>query len=92
MNKTDALALIQRQRQRWRSQEPDLAIARRAERVFFRVAVVYFCVAPLFVCLAAVQRHLIFYLAAAAWLFGGTFLLFQSRRFTQVLRVLSDEH
>jgi len=57
MNKTKALALVQQQRRFWHSQEPDAAIARRAERVFFRMALVYFICATLLFAVGSTPRH-----------------------------------
>jgi hypothetical protein len=89
MDKTKALALIEQQRRRWRSREmDDIVLARRAERVFFRVALVYSLLAPVFFIVAA--RVHIFYAAGVTFLFGGLFLFVHSRRFTEALRVLSD--
>ena len=91
MDKTNALALIRRQRQRWGSREPDSDFARRAARVFFKVAIVYLVAASCFAIVAALGGHRIFYVVAAAWLLGGAYLVFQGRRFTTVLRALSGE-
>lgn len=91
MNKAKALALIDQQRRFWRRwQDPNLAIAQRAERVFFRVAVVYLIIAPVFIGIASVPKFHLFYAVAGTFLFFGVFLLWRSRRFTQVLRVLSE--
>src|ERR1035441_4777014 len=45
MDKLKAAELIQQQRRRWRSQASDLAIARRAERAYFALAMGYVCIA-----------------------------------------------
>jgi hypothetical protein len=90
MNKTQASALIQQQRRFWRSQESDPAIARRAERVFFRVALVYFISGPVFLGIASYPTHHNVYALAVTFLICGMCLFWRSRRFTQVLRVLSE--
>jgi len=90
MNKVKALALIDQQRRWWRRQDPDLAIAQRAERVFLRMAVVYLIFAPIFLAIAIVPKLHLFYAVASIFLIGGVYLFWRSRRFTQVLRVLSE--
>jgi len=90
MDKAKALALIDQQRRCWRWQAPDTALARRAERVFFRVALVYFIGALLFLGIGSFLGVHVFYAMAGTLLFCGAFLFWRSRRFTEVLRVLSD--
>jgi nitrate reductase gamma subunit len=90
MDQTKALALIDQQRRWWRRQDTDLAIARRAERIFFRVALVYLIFAPLLFAAATNPKHHILYTVAGIFLCCGVFLFWRSRRFTQALRVLSD--
>jgi hypothetical protein len=90
MNKSKALALVQQLRRRWRSQESDTAIARRAERVFFRVALVYFIFCPVFVGVAILSVRPVYYILAGTFLICGALLFWRSRRFSQVLRVLLD--
>src|SRR6185437_685249 len=64
MDQAKAVALINQQRRWWRRQDPDLAIARRAERVFFRIAVVYLIFAPIFFGIASLPKHHRFYVVA----------------------------
>ena len=90
MNKNQALALLQQQRRFWRSRESDAALACRAERVFLRIAVVYFLFAPVFLAVARTPAHLGFYGLAGEFLICGLYLFWRSRRFTQVLRILSE--
>jgi len=91
MDKSKALALVQQQRRFWRRwQEPDLAIARRAERIFFRVALVYLIFAPIFLGIASFPKYHVFYAMAGTFLLCGGLLFWRSRRFTQVSRVLSE--
>jgi hypothetical protein len=90
MNKTKALALVQQQRRFWHSQEPDAAIARRAERVFFRMALVYFICATLLFAVGSTPRHHALAGLVAVFLVCGAAMVWRSRQFTQVSRVLSD--
>jgi len=88
MHKIQAAELIEQQRRLWRSREEDVLLARRAERIFFRVAIVDFLLAAVFFILTA--RWPIAYLPGLTFLFGGLFLFVRSRRFTEALRALSE--
>ena len=90
MDKFQAFSLLLKQRQYWRSQEPDDILARRAERVFFRVAMVFFFVSLWMAGVAAVWHIRPFYFAAVAQLVAGAFLYRRSPRVSQVVRVLAE--
>lgn len=87
MNSLRAAELIQRQRRRWRSQESDGFIARRAERVYFRASVIcaLTSVAEAVVSIASGQG--IFAVVAAGFLAGAAILYWHSRQFAQVIRL-----
>jgi hypothetical protein len=88
MDKSTAIALIEKQRRRWGSQASDEVVARRAERVFRGLAAAWLCIG---VSLSAVQHTTMFrILHAATFLFGAVIFYWQSRRFAQVRKLLSS--
>jgi hypothetical protein len=89
MDKLKAAELIQQQRRRWRSQASDLAIARRAERAYFALAMGYVCIAASFI--ALYQHSSLFprIVGPMGFFIGAAILYWQSRRFTQIRRLLS---
>src|SRR4051812_28142064 len=89
MDKSTAKALIDQQRRRWRSQGPDVIVARRAERAYLICAGVFAGAAPAF--LALYQHPGLFprIVEPAGFLIGAAILFWQSRRFTQIRRLLS---
>jgi len=90
MDKHKAAEMIERQRRRWRSQDSDLAIARRAERIYFALAIVYACLGTA----AGLVQHTWFARAAilTGFLSGAIILCWQSRRFGLIRKslVISD--
>jgi hypothetical protein len=90
MDKLKAAEIIAKQRRRWRSQDSDLAIARRAERVYLALGCSYLCLASSFV---ALFQHSSFFarIAGPAGFFIGAVIFFwHSRRFGQIRKLFSD--
>lgn len=73
--------MIERQRRRWRSQDPDLAIARRAERVYFALAMGFFVIG---ISLSLIGRGVLL----IGFLVGAFLFLLHSRRFAQIQKLL----
>jgi len=86
MNNLKASQMIARQRRRWHSQDSDLAIARRAERVYFGLAIMYMGIGT---SLTLVQRTQFGRAAIlAGFLFGALLFIWKSHRFAQIRRML----
>jgi len=86
MDRNKAAEIIERQRRRWHSQDSDVNIARRAERVYFRLAVIYVGVGTL---LTLVQPTPFAQVAIlAGFFFGASLFFWQGRRFTQIRKLL----
>jgi len=91
MDNLKAARLIEQQRRRWRSQEPDQAIARRAERVYFALAAAWAIMGLGFVAAAAVSgKAAPFLFAGLGFCLSAPVLYWQSRRFTQIWKHLAD--
>jgi Flp pilus assembly protein TadB len=87
MDKLEAAALIKQQRRRWQSQESDRAIAERAERAYFGLAMMYVCIAISLALLLPTLTAKV--MAAAGFVFCAVILYLQSRRFAQVRKFLA---
>jgi hypothetical protein len=82
MDQRKATELIERQRRRWRSQDSDLAIAQRAERVYVSLAIAYVC----FAAVLSPLQHTLFARSVIliGFLSGAIALFWHSRRFRQI--------
>jgi hypothetical protein len=89
MNKLKATALIDQHRRRWRSQGSDDAIARRAERTYLGLALMNACMAAAFAALFHASGPLPRIALPVSCLIAGAIYYWQSRRFTQIRRLLS---
>jgi hypothetical protein len=92
MDKLKAAEIIQKQRRRWRSQDSDLAIARRAERVYLALGCLYLCIVSSFI--ALYQHSSLFARIAgpAGFVAGAVVFYWHSRRFGEIRKLLSDQH
>ena len=91
MNKSCAIALIQRQRRLWRSNDSDYAIARRGERVYRIAAVINIIIGAAEGLIAAFYKKPVFSVLASSILISGAILFWHSRRFTQAWELLADD-
>jgi hypothetical protein len=92
MKKADAIALIQRQRRVWRSQDSDDAIARRGERVYRIAAIIMIITGAAEWLIAAAFKRPVFGIPAGGFLISAAVLLWHSRRFTRALRSLANSN
>jgi hypothetical protein len=90
MDALRAAELIRQQRRRWRSQESDTFIARRAERAYFRASVVFAVGAVAEAFISVASRRSSFMFVAASFSVSAAILFWQSRQFTKVLSLLPD--
>ena len=88
MNKLKAAEIIQKQRRLWRSQDSDLAIARRDERVYFSLAMMDVAVGISLTLVLDTQFGRVAILVG--FLVGACLFLFHSRRFSQIRKLLVD--
>jgi hypothetical protein len=89
MDKLEAAELIKQQRRRWPSEAPDEFIARRAQRGYHKMAVIFAVLGAAEAGMAALWLRGL-YVMAAGFLTGAVFLYWQSRRYAKVLKVLRD--
>jgi hypothetical protein len=92
MDNLKATKLIQRHRGRWpwRLQGSDAEIARRAERIYFRLAVACFLLAILFVVTACVLRRWGIMMLAGGLCAGATSCAIGHHQFVEILKLLHD--
>jgi hypothetical protein len=89
MNKLKAEEMIQKQRRRWRSQDSDMAIARRAERVYLALGGAFLCIASSFIVLYQ-HSGLLPKIGGAGFYIGAVIFFWHSRRFGQIRKLLAD--
>jgi hypothetical protein len=88
MDKQKAAEMIECQRRRWRSQDSDSAIARRAERAYFALAMLFVCIGT---SLTLVQRTPFGRVVSlVGCLFGALGFYFHGRRFGQIRKLLAS--
>jgi len=88
MDKLKAEEMIRQQRRRWRSQDTDIAIARRAERAYIGCAMMFVSVAAaLSLLFQALPARIV---GSAGFILGALVFYCYSRRFTQVRKMLAD--
>ena len=92
MQKSAAKKLIEKHRRHWHSQESDIAVARRAERNYFGVGLMFVGIALIDLIESALGAGLTTYRItfAAIILSVGAFFWWQSYRFTRIRRMLTD--
>ena len=83
--------LIQQQRRRWRTQESDEAVARRAERAYFRAAMILAAGAVVEACVALIAHRPVFLFVAGSFVVSAALLKRHSQRFTEALRSFTSE-
>jgi hypothetical protein len=88
MNYSEAVALIQRHRRFWRSHESDDGIACRGERAYRTGSAFMAITAVAEAAIAASSKKPVGNLIAVGFLVSAAILYWQSRRFTQALRLL----
>jgi hypothetical protein len=88
MDKNKAAELIRQQRQRWPSEGSDEFIARRAQRGYHKMAIIFAVIGALEAGAGAYLKVRPLYFTATGFLVGAGIWHWNSRRFTNVLRVL----
>jgi CHASE2 domain-containing sensor protein len=89
MNKSKATVLIEQHRRRWRSQASDEVIVRRAERTYLALAILHIGLVGVFAALFPAAGFLP-RAVPVAFLIAGVAYFWESRRFTQIRRCLSE--
>ncbi len=74
-------SLLEKQRQRWQSQESDAALARRAQRIYLRLSLIYLLVAVAFFSLFSAAPMSLRVLGATGCFISAFIFYWQSRRF-----------
>jgi hypothetical protein len=89
MKKSDAVKLIEKHRQLWRSQESDAVITRRAEQTYLSVGLLFVVIALIDFALS--EKLTTYRISFAVIIFSlGTLFCWQSYRFRRACRLLSD--
>ncbi len=76
--------LIEKQRQRWQSQETDDVIAMRAQKIYLRLSLIYLLAAVAFFALFSNAAMTLRVLGATGCFIGAFILYWQSRRFAKL--------
>jgi len=76
--------LIEKQRQRWQSQEADGVIALRAQKIYLRLSLIYLVFAVLFFAIFAKAAMYLRVLGATGCFIGAFIFYWQSRRFAKL--------
>jgi F0F1-type ATP synthase assembly protein I len=76
--------LLAKQRQRWQSQESDDALARRAQRIYLRLSLIYLLCAVAFFTLLSSAATALRVLGATGCFIGAFIFYWQSRRFAKI--------
>jgi hypothetical protein len=90
MNQSKATSLIAQHRRRWRSQDSDDVVARRAERTYLALAIMHAGMVGVFSVLFHSAGFLPRVALPAAFLMAGAIYFWQSRRFTHIRRCLRE--
>jgi hypothetical protein len=88
MDKSKAMALIELHRRRWRSKASDDSIARRAQRTYVGIAMMFVCVAFSMSFVLPAARVIIF----PGYSLGAAIAYWASWRFRKIRKPLSDSN